>query len=154
MRLEIGCGADKSYGFNPRISGEDVVYADVEKPVKKIERFVKCDAEKLPFRSSCFNEVYASHLIEHLQNPFEFLQEVNRVLSSNGRVWLWTPNFTSPNARKDASHKHVFNYFSLKDTLRAAGFKPIMFLPIIPYKILKPLAIVLTNELYACGKKE
>jgi ubiquinone/menaquinone biosynthesis C-methylase UbiE len=153
MRLEIGCGVDRSYKFNPKIFGENVVYVDVEKPVMKIPNFIRCDAKRLPFKSLCFTEVYASHVIEHLENPLKFLLEVRRVLVSNGKVWLWTPNFTSPNARKDPSHRYVFNYFSLKATLRVAGFQPVMFLPYISYKIFKPFAILLTNELYACGEK-
>ena len=137
MRLEIGCGVDRSYKFNPKISGENVVYVDIEKPVMKIPNFIRSDAERLPFKGSCFTEVYASHVIEHLKNPLKFLSEVRRVLVSGGKVWLWTPNFTSPNVRKDPSHKYAFNYFSLKDTLRVAGFQPIMFLNILPYRILK-----------------
>jgi len=75
MRLEVGVGFSKTvktrfqeYVFSPRICGDDVVFLDAGKPLKAIENYVRADAQYLPFKNFVFEELYASHLIEHLNN--------------------------------------------------------------------------------------
>ncbi len=48
--------------------------------------------EQARFPDSSFEVVHASHVIEHLQRPEEFLQEARRVLKSDGSLLLITPN--------------------------------------------------------------
>ena len=69
FRIDIGCGDSKRVGF---------VGVDVRK-TKAVD--VIADARKLPFRDSCFNYVYSSHLIEHFSH-----REVKNVLVEWVRV--------------------------------------------------------------------
>jgi len=48
--------------------------------------------EEAKFPSSHFDVVHASHVIEHLQEPDEFIREARRVLKPEGYLLLITPN--------------------------------------------------------------
>jgi ubiquinone/menaquinone biosynthesis C-methylase UbiE len=83
MILNVGCGGrpldfDKSFG-------------DVR---LDIERFpsvtIIADAQNLPFKDKTFELVYASHLLEHLENPFKVIKEFKRV--SKNMVVVKVPN--------------------------------------------------------------
>ena len=55
------------------------------------------DIEKLPFGSKSFDCVLCTEVIEHMQNPYLLLREIRRVLKTNGRLILSTPNAASMN---------------------------------------------------------
>jgi len=137
-KLDIGCGGRK-YFFNPRVQGEDVVYADIEAPTRRIHNFVRCDAHYLPFRENVFSEIYASHIIEHLNNPAKFLMRCKEVLSRTGRIHILTPNWISRAAWADQSHKWVFNVVTLALLLIRTGY------------LLFPTRYILLRRLYVIG---
>ncbi len=49
-------------------------------------------AEILPFRNSSFDMIILQDVIEHIEQPGLFIQEVSRILRQNGSVYLSTPN--------------------------------------------------------------
>lgn len=49
--------------------------------VKKTPNFVRCDCTQLPFKDKSFEIVRASHILEHLLFPPNFLNEAHRVTS-------------------------------------------------------------------------
>ena len=85
MILEIGPGTDNSYRFSPRRC--DALYLDIEKPRIFGDRFVLGSAEYLPFRDNSFDEIYASHVIEHLYEPDIFLRDAYRALKNKGLLY-------------------------------------------------------------------
>ena len=129
--LEIGVGTDRSYKFAPKTPINcTTVFVDIEAPsgnARKHGMWVVADAENLPFPPEFFDRIYASHVIEHLKDPESFLREAYRVLKKGGFLEVWTPNFLSINARKDPTHRHVFNVLKLVRLGRKAGFK--VYLP-------------------------
>jgi len=159
--LEVGCGttlkevnhSKERYRapFRPKVNAD--VYVDVKKPELNVENFIVADAQRLPFKSKAFMDVYASHLIEHLSNPLAFLKEARRV--SQGALHLWLPNFFGENAWKDPTHLHAFSYYSLKKLLRKAGYSWIHVenvnisgrLPKLVRKIFTHLMLILIEEL-------
>ena len=161
MRLEVGTGFSKTVGskfreypFSPRIRGEDAILVDVGKPFTAIRNYICADAQYLPFRNRVFEEVYASHLIEHLGSPTLFLREYYRILNPGGKIHLWCPNYLSPHAWADPTHKHSFNYHSLHRLLKNSGFAPSVdghgsFLP----KIFKKFLALISDELEAEGTR-
>jgi len=170
MRLEIGVGFGKDgdlrqrrYKFNPRVCGSDVVYIELRKPedpeFKRLGNWVVADAQHLPFKSDIFDEVYASHVIEHLPDVHMFFSEVRRVMKCMGRLYIWTPNFMSPNATRDPTHKHIFSFMSLGRMLKTYGFKPhyggINIAPFFKpfYLICKLICLIICNELFVMGEK-
>lgn len=59
----------------------------------KNTEFVVCDATHLPFRSSSFDFVLCSEVIEHLLEPLEALKEIGRVCKRH--VLITTPTKTT-----------------------------------------------------------
>jgi ubiquinone/menaquinone biosynthesis C-methylase UbiE len=53
---------------------------------------VRADVGALPFKSGCFDLVTANMVVEHLDRPSRQFQEVNRILSPQGRFLFHTPN--------------------------------------------------------------
>jgi 2-polyprenyl-3-methyl-5-hydroxy-6-metoxy-1,4-benzoquinol methylase len=89
--------------------------------------------ESARFPDGRFELVHASHLIEHLNEPGAFLDEVARVLAPDGLLVLTTPNVSSFQARyfgpawRSAinDHLYLFSRRSLERLLVAHGFKPL-----------------------------
>lgn len=124
MIVEVGPGSGK-YSFRPHIAPSlNAVYIDVNPPGTGVgeANWIVADAHKLPLRNSVAEEIYAVHVVEHLEDPMLFLREVHRVLVRGGLLLIVVPNFMSVNAYADPDHKHVFNFFRLKRMLREAGF--------------------------------
>jgi len=161
MRLEVGVGFSvtvktkfQEYAFSPKIHGDDAIFLDVSKPLKAIKNYLRADAQYLPFRNCAFEEIYASHLIEHINSPALFLRECYRVLSSGGKIYLWCPNFLSSNAWADPTHKHSFNYRSLHRLLRDSGFAPSVHgHGVFLGRIFNKLLALTSNELEALGTR-
>lgn len=57
---------------------------------------LKVDAnEELPWEDETFEMVISVETIEHLENPWNFIREVHRILKTNGTFILTTPNVES-----------------------------------------------------------
>lgn len=54
------------------------------------------DAHCLPFRDDSVDEIYCSHLLEHLRNPILAVKEVMRVLKPKGHGVFIVPNIHFP----------------------------------------------------------
>lgn len=119
MKLNIGCGGGK-YGFRNFHCDLNI---DIDKPKDKIKSFIRADAQHLPLVDSCINEIYASHLIEHLENPHLFEMESYRCLKDGGGILhLWLPNFLSVNSTLDPTHVQIYNILRIYKELRNVGF--------------------------------
>ncbi|MCK9518544.1 MAG: methyltransferase domain-containing protein [Dehalococcoidia bacterium] len=104
--IDLGCGARKKPGALgldiARIPGVDVV-ADVMAP--------------LPFRDNSVDEIYASHLVEHVGDLMAFMGEVWRVCKPGALVQFRFPHATTPFVIwKDPTHRRgvfleTFDYF-------------------------------------------
>ncbi|HTX72462.1 MAG TPA: class I SAM-dependent methyltransferase, partial [Rectinemataceae bacterium] len=89
--------------------------------------------EAASFPDAGFDLVHASHLIEHLNRPGIFLDELSRILAPGGLVILTTPNVDGMQARifhgewRSAiyDHLYLFSRRSLEALLRAHGFRPL-----------------------------
>jgi ubiquinone/menaquinone biosynthesis C-methylase UbiE len=77
--LDIGCGAGSKGDVNIDLFPNDLEQCGASWSAKKVENFVLADAENLPFKDKCFEELLASHVLEHLKNPFRALKEWRRV---------------------------------------------------------------------------
>jgi|SRR3989344_2799762 len=98
-KLNIGSGADIRKGYINldivKLPGVDVVW-DVDK-------------YPWPFESGRFEEIIAYQILEHVEDPLKFLEEVCRVSKDNAKVVIETPHHASGNAYADVSHKNFFN---------------------------------------------
>jgi len=71
--LDLGCGLNK----------QGTVGIDI---LKTSQTDIISDVHHLPLQDKCFNGCYALALLEHVDNPFQVLKEINRVLKKHG--WL------------------------------------------------------------------
>ncbi|MCL1992061.1 MAG: class I SAM-dependent methyltransferase [Spirochaetes bacterium] len=86
--------------------------------------------EENGFPAASFELVHASHLIEHLNAPRIFLDEVFRVLKPDGRFLITTPNIDGFQSRFFGNrwrsaifdHLYLFSVRTLKAMLAGSGF--------------------------------
>lgn len=78
----------------------------------------------LPFADQSFDIVYSDQVLEHVESPLFFLDEVNRVLKPNGHLLLGVPNveYKIESAYYNPVHFNYFSKKSLSYTLKAMGF--------------------------------
>ena len=71
---------------------------------------VLCDLNgTLPFAENSVDGVYASHVIEHVEDFLGLMQEIWRVSKPGAWVRIWTPHFSSgPYAWGDPTHRRAF----------------------------------------------
>ncbi len=109
-KLNLGCGRTIMDGWvnldSVKLTGVDVV-ADLD----------KCEHIPLPFEDNRFEEIYASHLIEHLNNPLFLMQELHRISKNGAKALFKVPYGSSDAAYEDPTHaRHYFlnsfGYFS------------------------------------------
>jgi len=171
MKLEIGVGTtldehvrkEYKYPFHPRLPGKFVLYSDIRPPDVRLgisDRFVVLDAHHLPFKDSVFEEVGASHVIEHLNNPLLFLKECYRVLKPNGKLHIWCPNMQRKSIMHKVAHVGAYHFLSLRRLMHQAGFRIFAFnfqphpsLPNIVRRALKLFYAYTFYELYLIAIK-
>jgi len=103
QKLNLGCGSDIREGYvNLDIikrEGVDVVH-DLNK--------------KLPFKDNTFEVVYSSHVLEHVDDVLNLLEEIYRILKPGGVLKSNVPYYSSAGAFQDPTHKHFFADDTLK----------------------------------------
>jgi SAM-dependent methyltransferase len=109
-RLNLGCGRKPMEGWmnldSQPLPGVDVV-ADLD----------ACASTPLPFPDGTFEAFHASHLLEHLNHPLPFMQEIHRIAKPNAVFEIRVPYGSSDEADIDPTHVRryfvrSFGYFS------------------------------------------
>jgi len=96
--LDIGCGAGNimEYFSRGRLFGIDLckhlLMAASQKKYKVPLCFIQSFAEELPFKSSVFDKVYCSEVIEHIKEPHLVIKEAQRVMREDGYFIVSIPN--------------------------------------------------------------
>ncbi len=101
-RLNLGCGRKPMEGWvnldSRPLPGVDVI-ADLD----------ACASTPLPFADGTFEAFHASHLLEHLNHPLPFMQEVHRIAKPDAVFEIRVPYGSSDEA--DIDPTHVRRYF-------------------------------------------
>ena len=102
--LDVGCGLNKRPGAigldrNPRAAAD--VIADL-------------DHFPYPFRDSSFDELYATHVIEHVADVIRTMEEFHRLVRPGGRICITTPHYTDFSSFCDPTHRWHLNSFSFR----------------------------------------
>jgi len=133
--LDIGCATGslinglRSKGW--RVTGVEISPCAVFAQEKRDLDVKNIPLEECGFKNSSFDIILASHLIEHLNDPKSFLQEVCRVLKDEGHVFITTPNISGFQAKlfkghwRSAifDHLYLFSIKTLIKLLKDTGFK-------------------------------
>ena len=100
--LEVGCGRNKhrnAIGIDRvALAGVDVVHDLNQTPY--------------PFEADSFDEVYAIHVIEHLDSILGVMEEIHRITRAKARVVIITPHHSDSISWQDPTHKWHLNLYS------------------------------------------
>jgi SAM-dependent methyltransferase len=88
--LDVGCGAGQVVEAL-RAAGFAASGLDVAPP--EIEGCHGYDGRAIPFADGSFSAVGAFNVLEHVEEPVSFLDEMARVLKPGGRMVVSSPNF-------------------------------------------------------------
>jgi SAM-dependent methyltransferase len=104
--LDIGCGKNKPPGAigidRVALPGVDVVH--------------DLNSFPYPFEDSSFDEIHATHVIEHLDSIVRAMEEIHRLARPNAKVVVITPHYSDSQSWNDPTHKwhlttYSFRYF-------------------------------------------
>ena len=117
--LDLGCG----HGLYTKIlyaqkNEIESVKIDLE---GKTHPDVICNAEKLPFEKQTFNVVYSFQVLEHIRDIDKAIQEIRRVLKSDGKLLITVP-MTWPH-HYDPHDYRRFTKYGIISTLENYNFE-------------------------------
>jgi ubiquinone/menaquinone biosynthesis C-methylase UbiE len=94
-----------------------------EKGIKTIN--ININHKKLPFKNNSLDFIFAKSIIEHLDDPMNFLREANRCLRPGGRIFILTPNWKKSYKifYNDPTHKSPLSITSINKALLMNNFK-------------------------------
>jgi len=133
--LEIGC-ATGAFLNEAKQQGFDVVGLDASSNYAKFTKELGLEVrhgrlEDVAFEKEQFDVIAFSHLLEHIENPLTFLEEVKTYLKPDGIIFLVVPNVDS-STNKILGYKHstyqqpdhlfFFSKTTLNNYLDKAGF--------------------------------
>jgi 2-polyprenyl-3-methyl-5-hydroxy-6-metoxy-1,4-benzoquinol methylase len=134
--LDVGCGDGAFLAAMARrgwqVSGIDFdpVAVEAARNVHGLDVHV-ATVESVVERGATFDVVTASHVIEHVPDPVQFLSHCRRLLRPGGRMVLKTPNVDSFGSHRygrawrglePPRHLHIFTLEALEACARKAGF--------------------------------
>ena len=129
-KLNLGCGEDIRNGY---------VNLDYVKK-EGVDKVHNLNKVPYPFKDRYFDEIYASHVLEHLDVEwFDLIKELDRILKKGGRLIVKVPHFTAALAFIE-NHRRFFRYrsfesFDEQDTMHALDQKEYYNLDIVYRKI-------------------
>jgi SAM-dependent methyltransferase len=163
--LDVGCGkGDYLPIFNNGI-GIDFLIENVEKVNSAGLRIIRGDInDNLPFRDESFDFIFCSHVIEHVKSPLDLLLECNRILKTNGRLFLVFPIENSIIRRYyddffegHSSHLYSFTPSGITRLLDLANFRDLNmrltfpFSNVIIFKLIEDIISINPNIFYHFG---
>jgi SAM-dependent methyltransferase len=118
--LDVGCGTkpyEKYFNCSEYVGLE--IETTLNRELKKADYFY--DGKKFPFGNAEFDSIVTNQVLEHVFNPDEFLDEINRVLKVGGKLLLTVPFVWD-------EHEQPYDYaryssFGLKSLLEKCGFE-------------------------------
>ena len=110
--LDIGCGNNKI---------KDAIGLDIDKDT---QADIVWDLNKYPYpiENNAFANVYAKHIIEHINDPIAFMNEVYRITKPDGTCFVETPHFSCYVCYSEPQHKRYFSYFMIDEILKKVPF--------------------------------
>lgn len=98
MKVDLGCGKSKLDGY----FGVDLF------PFKGVNLVQNLNESRWQIPDASCTEINASHVIEHLEDLFNFFREIYRISADGCIINLSTPHYSSKNSWADHTHiKHL-----------------------------------------------
>lgn len=126
--LSVGCGIGYELTFFLKQGYTKLYGIDINKYSLKTAKkncplafFSYGDIYQIPYRNSYFDLILLIEVIEHLDYPIKALQEVRRVLKSDGVLFLTTPNRMGLMGLSNGPIKFITKGYYYKSILRLLG---------------------------------
>lgn len=135
--LEVACGAGQGLGYlarrAKRVVGGDVDQANLTcaaarysgRPQITVQQF---DAHQFPFPDASFDTAICFEAIYYFARPDIFLRECRRILRPHGVLIICSVNCKWSDFNPSPFHTRYFSAAELESLMRAAGFRPELFL--------------------------
>lgn len=133
--IDVGCGQGafaarlRDHGYNVqavdknpddfRATGVEFTKIDFDIP-QQIETFKVSHAEK-------YDVAVGMEVIEHVENPWEYVRFLLSLVREGGSVLLTTPNAESVQARVDFLFSGIFTHFNRSDFVQSGHINPLTF---------------------------
>jgi SAM-dependent methyltransferase len=98
--LDIGCGRAK---FHPEAVGVDCYR------LAGVDVIANLDRPPYPLPAKSFDYVHASHVMEHLHNTVEVMEEIHRLLKPGGHALIRVPHYSGQMAYCNPQHVRFFS---------------------------------------------
>jgi len=118
--LDIGCGASPIGTVNMDLFYDVSPHTPKKINPRRCRNFIIGDACNLPFKSSSFEIIHASHILEHLSVPTNCIIEVKRVTKKYAIFKV--PN--NPSVTEYHEHLYSWSIYSFRTLLK-------LFFPIV-----------------------
>jgi SAM-dependent methyltransferase len=99
LKLNVGCGF-RPFDNYINLDYNEKVFPDV---IRNVD-------DGLPFDDSKFDEVYSSHVIEHVKDVFFFMSEIWRVCKNKGKITIICPYAGYMEWAIQPDHLRLINY--------------------------------------------
>jgi len=102
--LDVGCGRNKypgAIGIDCRREAAADVLCDINRP-------------PYPFPDNSFDEVRATHVIEHVEDVLATMKEFHRLTRPGGKIVVVTPHYTDFSSFCDPTHRWHLTSFSFR----------------------------------------
>src|SRR3989338_4698530 len=99
-KLNIGCGPDYKKGF-VNLDYNTEYKTDINHHLDKFP---------YPFKKSEFDYVYCSHVLEHVNDLFKTLKELERITRTGGKIHIVVPHFSNGIGYNDLTHRRFFGW--------------------------------------------
>lgn len=124
-KLNLACGKDiKEDYINldwSKFDGVDVVH-DVNK-------------FPWPFKSDTFEEIYCSHILEHVDDMVQAMREIHRISKNGGKVIVFGPHFSCGVSYRDPTHKRTLSYCTFDYFTKECFYKGMPIFEIVERKL-------------------
>jgi len=102
MKLNLGSGLDYKPGFI-NLDSDKNLKADIYHNINKFP---------WPFPDNTFSEIHCFHILEHVDNLIETMQEIKRISKKGAIIKIKVPLFPSIHSVSDPTHKRYFTYIT------------------------------------------
>ena len=103
--LDVGCGP------HSKIAGS--VGLDM-RPAPHVDVVHDLNIYPYPFSENTFDRIEASHIIEHIERPLYFMNELHRIGTEGALIRIITPHYSSQLSYGDLEHRYHFGYITFR----------------------------------------
>jgi len=93
--VDLGCGPNKVCNT----FGVDCY------PYEGVDKVFDLDEKSWPLETDSFNQIYVRHVIEHVSDIKNFMNEIHRIGKDGAIVEIITPHFSSIHSWQDPTHR-------------------------------------------------